>query len=61
MQDLLSRIDELHNQFNKDKLKNDKKLNKAALARMRKTSLELTKLYKEFRKVSIDVSQRANS
>ena len=54
MKNLLDQIKEQIDSFVKDAEANVVKGNKAAGTRARKTSLELTKLFKEFRKQSID-------
>lgn len=54
MENLLKDIQEKLDAFVKDAEAQVEKGNKAAGTRARKTSLELTKLFKEFRKQSID-------
>ena len=54
MENLLKEIQEKLDAFVKDAEAQVEKENKAAGTRARKTSLELTKLFKEFRKQSID-------
>lgn len=54
MEKLLKQIQEKLEEFAKDAQAQVEKGNKAAGTRARKTSLELTKLFKEFRKQSID-------
>ena len=54
MENLLKEIQEKLDAFVKDAEAQVEKGNKAAGTRVRKTSLELTKLFKEFRKQSID-------
>ena len=54
MKNLLDQIKEQIDSFVKDAEANVVKGNKAAGTRARKASLELTKLFKEFRKQSID-------
>lgn len=54
MENLLKEIQEKLDAFVKDAETQVEKGNKAAGTRARKTSLELTKLFKEFRKQSID-------
>ena len=54
MENLLKEIQEKLDAFVKDAEAQVEKGNKAAGTRARKTSLELTKLFKEFRKQSID-------
>lgn len=54
MEKLLKQIQEKLEEFTKDAQAQVEKGNKAAGTRARKSSLELTKLFKEFRKQSID-------
>ena len=54
MENLLKEIQEKLDAFVKDAEAQVEKGNTAAGTRARKTSLELTKLFKEFRKQSID-------
>ena len=54
MENLLKEIQEKLDAFVKDAEAQVEKGNKAAGTRARKTSLELTKLFKEFRTQSID-------
>lgn len=54
MKNLLDQIQGKLEDFLKDAQAQAEKGNKAAGTRARKTSLELTKLFKEFRKQSID-------
>ena len=54
MKNLLDQIKEQIDSFVKDAEANVVKGNKAAGTRARKASLELTKMFKEFRKQSID-------
>ena len=54
MENLLKEIQEKLDAFVKDAEAQVEKGNKAAGTRARKTSLELTKLFQEFRKQSID-------
>lgn len=54
MENLLKEIQEKLDAFVKDAEAQVEKGNKAAGTRARKTSLELTKLFKEFRKQSLD-------
>ena len=54
MENLLKEIQEKLDAFVKDAEAQVEKGNKAAGTRARKTSLELTKMFKEFRKQSID-------
>lgn len=53
MKDLVAKIQELYAAFSTDAQLQVEKGNKAAGTRARKTSLELEKAMKEFRKVSI--------
>lgn len=54
MEELVQKISDLANEFCKDACAQATKGNKAAGVRARKTSLELTTLLKEFRKVSLE-------
>ena len=54
MENLLDQIQGKLEEFLKDAQAQVEKGNKAAGTRARKTSLELTKLFKDFRKQSID-------
>lgn len=54
MNDLLSQINEQLENFKKDSAQHAEKGNKAAGARARKASLNLTKLFKEYRKESLN-------
>lgn len=58
MNDLVKNIEELLAAFVKDANLQLEKNNKAAGMRARKTSLELTKLFKEFRKASLDAASK---
>ena len=54
MKELVSKIQEVYATFSTDAALQIEKGNKAAGTRARKTSLELEKLMKEFRKVSLE-------
>ena len=56
MKELVSKIQEVYATFSTDAALQIEKGNKAAGTRARKTSLELEKLMKEFRKVSLDAA-----
>lgn len=58
MQKLVSKINEQLDVFKENADAYATKKNKAAAARARKVSLELTKLFKEFRKKSVDDSKK---
>ena len=58
MQELLAKIDAEIESFQADSKLQAEKGNKAAGTRARKSSLELTKLLKEFRKVSVEESKK---
>lgn len=58
MKELLEQIKEQIDSFAKDAEANVVKGNKAAGTRARKTSLELTKLFKEFRAKSIEATKK---
>lgn len=58
MKELLGKIQELYKVFEADALLQVEKGNKAAGTRARKTSLELEKAMKEFRKVSLEESKK---
>lgn len=59
MKELVSKIQEVYATFSTDAaLQIEKGNNKAAGTRARKTSLELEKLMKEFRKVSLEESKK---
>ena len=58
MENLVSKINESFESFAKDVNAQIEKGNKAAGTRARKASLELEKMLKEFRKVSIDFSKK---
>ena len=57
MKELVAKIDEAFEAFSKDAALQVEKGNKAAGTRARKASLELEKLMKEFRKVSVEASK----
>lgn len=58
MKTLLEKIQELYKAFETDAQLQIEKGNKAAGTRARKTSLELEKLTKEFRKISLEESKK---
>ena len=58
MTELISKIQEVYDVFSKEAGMQSEKGNKAAGTRARKASLELEKLMKEFRKVSLDESKK---
>lgn len=58
MQDLVTKIKAEIEVFTKDADMQIEKGNKAAGTRARKSALELTKLLKEFRKVSVEASKK---
>lgn len=57
MKELLAKIDEQIAAFKTDSVLQVEKSNKAAGTRARKAALELAKLLKEFRKVSVEASK----
>lgn len=57
MKELVAKIQAEVEAFNKDAELQVEKGNKAAGTRARKSALELTKLLKEFRKVSVEASK----
>ena len=57
MNKLVEKLDQLFAEFSKDAALQVENGNKAAGARARKTSLEIEKLTKEFRKKSIEASK----
>ncbi len=57
MKELTAKIQEAYDAFAKDANLQVEKGNKAAGARARKSALELMKLMKEFRKVSVEASK----
>ncbi len=58
MESLLQSIQEAYAAFSTDAALQNEKNNKAAGTRARKASLELEKLMKEFRKVSLEQSKK---
>lgn len=58
MENLVNKIKETYATFSTDASLQIEKSNKAAGARARKASLELEKLLKEFRKVSLEQSKK---
>ena len=57
MNELVAKINEAFEAFSKDAALQAEKGNKAAGTRARKASLELEKLMKEFRKVSVEAAK----
>lgn len=57
MNELLAKIKELNEVFMSEAASQSEKGNKAAGTRARKASLEIEKLMKEFRKVSLEASK----
>ncbi len=57
MKDLIEKIDLAYEQFKTDACKQAMQNNKTAGTRARKVSLEITKLLKEYRAKSIEVSK----
>ncbi len=57
MQNLMTKIDQEIEAFSQNAKLQLEKGNKAAGTRARKSALELSKLLKEFRKVSVDASK----
>lgn len=57
MKELIEKINAEFETFTEDSNLQIKKANKAAGMRARKSALELSKLFKEFRKVSVDVAK----
>lgn len=57
MNELVAKIQEAYEAFAKDATLQAEKGNKAAGTRARKASLELEKLMKEFRKVSVEAAK----
>ena len=57
MKELVAKINEVFEAFSKDAALQVEKGNKAAGTRARKASLELEKLMKEFRKVSVEAGK----
>ena len=58
MNELLTQIQDVYAAFSTDAVLQIEKNNKAAGTRARKTSLELEKLMKEFRKLSLEESKK---
>ncbi len=58
MQELINKIDAEIKAFQADATLQAEKGNKAAGTRARKSALELTKLFKEFRKVSVEEAKK---
>lgn len=57
MEELVNKIKEQMNLFTENAVQQVEKSNKAAGTRARKTSLELEKMLKEFRKASVEASK----
>ena len=58
MKELMEKIEGLIADFNKDSVEQIEKGNKAAGTRARKSSLEIEKAMKEFRKASLEASKQ---
>ena len=58
MNELIAKIKELNEAFMSDAALQIEKGNKAAGTRARKAALELSKLFKDFRKVSVEESKK---
>ncbi len=58
MNEILNKMQEVYATFHEDATLQSEKGNKAAGQRARKASLEIEKLMKEFRKVSLDASKK---
>ena len=58
MKELIEKISEVYNSFEKEAKTQSENGNKAAGTRARKSSLELEKLMKEFRKKSLEDSKK---
>lgn len=57
MKDLIEKINEQYEAFTSESNMQIEKGNKAAGTRARKAALELSKMFKEFRKVSVEASK----
>ena len=57
MKDLIEKINSEFETFTSESTQQSEKGNKAAGTRARKAALELSKLFKEFRKVSVEASK----
>lgn len=57
MKELIEKINAEYETFSKEAEQQSEKGNKAAGTRARKSALELSKLFKEFRKVSVELSK----
>lgn len=57
MKDLIEKINEQYEAFTSESNMQVEKGNKAAGTRARKAALELSKMFKEFRKVSVEASK----
>lgn len=58
MNELIEKINVEFEAFSKEAEKQAKKGNKAAGTRARKSALELSKLFKDFRKISVEESKK---
>lgn len=58
MKELIEKINEEFATFSNESAQQAEKGNKAAGTRARKSALELSKLFKEFRKVSVEESKK---
>ena len=58
MKELIEKINAEYASFEKDAEQQSEKWNKAAGTRARKSALELSKLFKDFRKVSVEESKK---
>ncbi len=58
MKNLIEKINAEFEAFSKESAQQVEKNNKAAGTRARKSALELSKLFKEFRKVSVEESKK---
>lgn len=58
MKELIEKINAEYATFSKDAEQQSEKGNKAAGTRARKSALELSKLFKDFRKVSVEESKK---
>jgi hypothetical protein len=58
MKELVEKVAALAVSFNKDAVAQSEDGNKAAGARARKASLDIEKLMKEFRKISVEASKK---
>ena len=58
MKELIEKINAEFEAFSKEAKKQEKKKNKAPGTRARKSALELSKLFKDFRKISVEESKK---